>query len=57
MQAMPALSTGLPTLGRLIVEHVPAQMPAVKISLIWHRQQHHDPAHAWLREQLRGLLA
>ncbi|MDG9978420.1 hypothetical protein [Ectopseudomonas oleovorans] len=54
---MLALSTGLPTLGRLIVEHVPAQMPAVKISLIWHRQQHHDPAHAWLREQLRGLLA
>jgi DNA-binding transcriptional LysR family regulator len=35
----------------------PFDMPAVQISLIWHRQQQHDPAHIWLREQLHSLLA
>ncbi|MDZ4191682.1 MAG: LysR family transcriptional regulator, partial [Pseudomonas sp.] len=41
----------------LQVAPLPFDMPAVQISLIWHRQQHHDPAHSWLREQLHGLLA
>lgn len=41
----------------LQVAPLPFDMPAVQISLIWHRQQQHDPAHIWLREQLHSLLA
>lgn len=35
---------------------LPFDMPAVQISLIWHRHQQHDPAHTWLRQQLIALL-
>ncbi|MDX5992088.1 hypothetical protein [Ectopseudomonas alcaliphila] len=34
----------------------PFYVPRVQISPIWQRQQHHDPAHIWLRERLHGLL-
>ena len=51
------LADAFAPLFALQVAPLPFDMPAVQISLIWHRQQHHDPAHAWLREQLHGLLA
>ncbi|MDX1299416.1 MAG: LysR family transcriptional regulator [Pseudomonas sp.] len=35
---------------------LPFDMPPVQVSLIWHRQQQLDPAHAWLRQQLIELL-
>jgi len=39
----------------LQVAPLPLDMPAVQISLIWHRHRQHDPAHIWLRDQLHGL--
>ena len=51
------LAEAFAPLFALQVAPLPFDMPAVQISLIWHRQQHHDPAHLWLREQLHGLLA
>ncbi len=27
------------------------------MSMLWHLRQQHDPAHAWLREQLLGTVA
>ena len=40
----------------LSVAALPFAMPAVQISLIWHRQQQHDPANLWFRQQLHEVL-
>jgi len=30
----------------------PAAFPGFTMSLMWHERQHHDPAHAWFRDEL-----
>lgn len=34
----------------------PVPIPAMQVRLYWHRQSDDDPAHRWLREQVRGCL-
>ena len=31
----------------------PMQVPAFNFVQVWHGRSHDDPAHAWLREQIR----
>ena len=40
----------------LEIAPLPFDIPPVQVNLIWHHQQHLDPAHAWLRQQLIELL-
>lgn len=35
----------------------PMQVPIVPLCMAWHRRFSHDPAHQWLRAQLRTILA
>ncbi|WP_397378129.1 LysR family transcriptional regulator [Pseudomonas sp.] len=49
------LAAALAPLHALQSAPLPFDMPPVQVSLIWHRQQQHDPAHAWLRQQLVDL--
>lgn len=52
---VPALGPGVRTPGFEVAE-LPAEMPAIQISLIWHRQQQHAPALRWLREQIAQVF-
>ncbi|MFT3814803.1 MAG: LysR family transcriptional regulator [Acidovorax sp.] len=40
----------------LEIAEMPFEMPAIQISLIWHRQQQHAPALQWLREQITQVI-
>jgi DNA-binding transcriptional LysR family regulator len=35
----------------------PVDLDEVTVSLLWHASYDHDPAHAWLRNQLAELVA
>jgi len=35
----------------------PIPLPQVEMAMIWHRRITHSPAHIWLKEQLREILA
>ena len=50
------LAEAFAPLHALEIAALPFDMPPVQVSLIWHHQQHLDPAHAWLRQQLIELL-
>lgn len=39
----------------LQIRPCPSQLPTFEISMAWHRRVDADPAHAWLRDQLRGV--
>ncbi|HYF17895.1 MAG TPA: LysR family transcriptional regulator [Ramlibacter sp.] len=52
-QAALALAAFLP----LQVLDLPLPIRPVEISMYWHERTHHSPAHQWLREQVRGVLA
>jgi DNA-binding transcriptional LysR family regulator len=41
----------------LSLSPVPVDMGEITISLVWHASYDHDPAHAWLREQIARLAA
>lgn len=41
----------------LSLSPVPVDMGEITISLLWHASYDHDPAHAWLREQVVQLAA
>lgn len=41
----------------LSLSPVPVDMGEITISLLWHTSYDHDPAHAWLREQVVQLAA
>jgi DNA-binding transcriptional LysR family regulator len=41
----------------LSLSPLPVQLREVTVSLLWHRSYDHDPAHAWLRDLLAGLVA
>jgi len=41
----------------LSVSPPPVDLDEVTISLLWHASYDHDPAHAWLRDQLAELVA
>ncbi len=34
----------------------PLSLPAITVSLYWHERYQDDPAHAWLRQYLAGVL-
>jgi DNA-binding transcriptional LysR family regulator len=36
---------------------LPVDLGGITISLLWHASYDHDPAHAWLREQVAQLAA
>ncbi|HMI83287.1 MAG TPA: LysR family transcriptional regulator [Polyangiaceae bacterium] len=36
---------------------LPFDLPEVHISMLWHRRQHDDPAHAWVRRRLAETAA
>ncbi|GAB3899067.1 hypothetical protein GCM10029964_084460 [Kibdelosporangium lantanae] len=46
-----------PTWTRLALRArpLPADLPAVPVILAWHHRHDTDPAHAWLRTQLRHI--
>ena len=35
----------------------PVKVKDVTVSLLWHASYDHDPAHAWLRDQVAELVA
>lgn len=35
----------------------PVPIPAMQVRMYWHRESDDDPAHRWIREQVRGALA
>jgi DNA-binding transcriptional LysR family regulator len=41
----------------LSLSPLPMELREVTVSLLWHASYDHDPAHAWLREQLAQLAA
>jgi len=41
----------------LTLSPLPVELHEVTVSLLWHRSYDHDPAHAWLRDQLAELVA
>jgi DNA-binding transcriptional LysR family regulator len=41
----------------LSLSPVPVELDELTISLVWHASYDHDPAHAWLREQVAELAA
>lgn len=41
----------------LAVRELPFDMPAIRVSLLWHRRSEHDPGQRWLREQVLALGA
>ena len=43
------------TLGLKILP-VPLELPGFALGQFWHERRHGDPAHAWLREQIRIVL-
>ncbi|WP_319825362.1 LysR family transcriptional regulator [Thalassovita sp.] len=45
-----------PQLG-LVLYRAPVTLPAVTLSMVWHRRHSHAPAHRWLRDQLQQALA
>jgi DNA-binding transcriptional LysR family regulator len=40
----------------LSVSPPPVDLDEVTVSLLWHASYDHDPAHAWLRDQLAELV-
>jgi DNA-binding transcriptional LysR family regulator len=41
----------------LSLSPLPVELDRVTVSLIWHASYDHDPAHAWLRDQVAQLVA
>ncbi|ANH68481.1 LysR family transcriptional regulator [Mitsuaria sp. 7] len=50
------ISAGAARALKLKVVPVPLRTPALPIVATWHRRHEGDQAHAWLREQVRGLV-
>lgn len=44
------------TLLRLQTRPLPFQLPPVPVTLAWHHRYDNDPAHTWLRDQVRTAL-
>ena len=44
-------------LARLFAGPLPVELHEVTVSLLWRRAYDHDPAHAWLRDQVTELVA
>ncbi len=42
---------------KLQVLPVPLDLPAFRLTLLWHQRHHSDPAHRWLRQTLRETAA
>ena len=40
----------------LSLSPLPVELDRVTVSLIWHASYDHDPAHAWLRDQVAQLV-
>jgi DNA-binding transcriptional LysR family regulator len=40
----------------LSLSPLPVELNQVTVSLIWHASYDHDPAHAWLRDQVARLV-
>jgi DNA-binding transcriptional LysR family regulator len=58
-----ALVTCTATLGQPLIEAfglvarpLPIESPAATINCNWHQRYDSDPAHAWLREQVRASI-
>ncbi|MEV4071939.1 LysR substrate-binding domain-containing protein [Nonomuraea fuscirosea] len=41
----------------LVTRPLPVEFPAAVIGCVWHQRYDSDPAHAWLRDQVRACLA
>ncbi len=48
-----------PLAGRLgvVTEPVPFDLPPVEVVMTWHHRHDRDPAHTWLRQEIRDALA
>ena len=42
--------------ARIVTLKAPLSLPAITVSLYWHERYQDDPAHAWLRQYLAGVL-
>ncbi|WP_185975324.1 LysR family transcriptional regulator [Achromobacter sp. LC458] len=42
--------------ARIVTQKVPLTLPQITVSLYWHERYQDDPAHAWLRQYLAGVL-
>jgi DNA-binding transcriptional LysR family regulator len=42
--------------ARIVTLKVPLTLPPIAVSLYWHERYQDDPAHAWLRQYLAGVL-
>ena len=40
---------------RLVLRELPFKVPAVHVDALWHRRQHRNSAHEWLREVIAGV--
>jgi DNA-binding transcriptional LysR family regulator len=45
------------TAGDLVTRDLPLQLGPVHVEMVWHMRHDADPAHGWLREQLRAVAA
>lgn len=52
-----SLLDSLPADLPLSVAQLPVPMPAVQVSMIWHRSQELSPSMRWLREQVRAAVS
>jgi hypothetical protein len=41
----------------LVLSPLPVELREVTVSVLWHRSYDRDPAHAWLRDLVAGLVA
>jgi DNA-binding transcriptional LysR family regulator len=41
---------------RIQVIAPPLPIPSYEMAMIWHERSHLDPAHTWLREQVKSVL-
>lgn len=43
--------------GRFTLLDAPPELGRMEFYLLWHEAKHHSPAHAWLRQLLKGIAA
>ncbi len=64
LKSAPLISTCVQPAARLFAENFglatsppPVALPDIRVSMLWHSSYDTDPAHAWLRELIAGVLS
>jgi DNA-binding transcriptional LysR family regulator len=42
--------------ARLLTRELPLDLGPVQVEMVWHLRRDADPAHRWLREQMRAVV-